>query len=500
MLLTKNIEKYEYIKQNIENLEISSKIIGSYSFCNSKIKKLILLEGIEIIGDKAFFSNELKIIYLPSTIKHIGLFSFNQTNIVYKNHLINGNVVNQYDNFIEVAQKIYSIIPNFDFNKTSSSIVKEIYNSGEYLKAYYYNLKVFNKLKEEIKRNLNINYINEFIVFKLCVITGFFTVNMNNSYSFLCEFTKSYTISDVVDLVENIKELRYYPSLSKLIIKNINNDSFRKIFVEYFNNYSKINKIINRKKSYLINQNVINKKYGRTYEKINKEITVTDILEFFSNKFNINSNCSELKKIMPLLLAYVSENELSEIEKIFVYSKSIRDNDKYFKPLEESEDNYTYKWLGGSEVLNIIAGYLTDSCARFGDDGYDIIKESMTNPLVKTMVMYYGNKMIAKSTCFYNIKYKSLIFNTFCINKDFYKKIDENKRSELLCKLINGIMAQANDMEKRGYKVENIRVGTEFNLLLFELRKNCFEETSDTYNNFPFKSDNARKKQIILRK
>ena len=105
MLITKNVENYEYSKQNIDKLEISSKIIGEYSFYNSKIKKLLLLEGIEIIGSRAFFSNKLETIYLPSTIKYIGLFSFNQANIVYNNHLIVGVVVNQYDNFIEVAQK-----------------------------------------------------------------------------------------------------------------------------------------------------------------------------------------------------------------------------------------------------------------------------------------------------------------------------------------------------------------------------------------------------------
>lgn len=500
MLITKNVENYEYSKQNIDNLEISSKIIGEYSFYNSKIKKLLLLEGIEIIGSRAFFSNKLETIYLPSTIKYIGLFSFNQANIVYNNHLIVGVVVNQYDNFIEVAQKVYSIIPNFDFNKTSSSIVKQIYNIGECLKAYYYNLKIFNNLIEEIKINLNTKYVDEYIIFKLCFITGFFTVHMNDIYNFLCQFTKKYTISDVTNLVDDIKELHYYPNLSKMLVQNIEEDSFRKIFVEYFNNYNEINKIINRNKSHLINQNMINKKYGRPYKEITKKININDVLEFFTSKVNISFDCFELKDIMPILLSYVTVNEVKQIEKLFVCSKAINNNDKYFRKLEETDGDYTFKWLGGSDPLNIVAGYLTDSCARFGDDGYDIVRESMINPLVKTMIIYYGNKIIAKTTCYYNINCDSLIFNTFSVNKDFYKKIDKNRRYELLCKIIKGIDLQANDMEKRGYIVKNIRVGIEFNLLLQELKNSYFEETNDVYDNFSFKANNAKGRQIILRK
>ena len=498
MVITTDVKQYEYSKQNIENLEISCKIIGDYSFYNSKLKKLLLNEGIEIIGERSFFNNILECVYLPDTIKRIGLFAFNQTNIIYKNHLIKGNIINQYDNFIEISQNVYNIIPNFDFNKTSPLIINKIYKNNDLLKAYYYNLKIFSNLIKSIKNNLKISYIDEYIIFKVCIILGFFTANMNNVFNFLCDFTLNHTIDNIFELVENIKDLHYYPNLSKMLMENIDNVAFQKIFVTYFNNYNKINKIINRNKSYLINKNLINKKYGREYQKITKKINVNDVLEVFANQVKINSKCLELKKILPILLAYINQEQLELIEEMLICSKNINDNDKYFMPLIGKGNNFIFKWLSGSDVNNFIAGYLCDSCARPYDEGEDIIKQSMINPLVKTMVMYEKNRMIAKTTCYYNLEAKALIFNTFSINKDFYKVSSTNKRFLLLSDIIRGIKKQIEEMNKKGYEINSIRVGTEYNLLLPEIEFFNFEEANNILDNYPFKSDNAREKQIIL--
>lgn len=497
MIITENVKNFEYSKKNIECLEISSKVIGDYSFYNSELKKLSLNEGVEIIGQKAFFNNNLEEVYLPSTIKKIGLFAFNQTTIVYKDHMIHGNIINQYENFIEVAQKVYDIIPNFDFNKTSPSIIKQIYINKDYLKAYYYNLKTFNNLIKVIKNNLNISYINEYIVFKLCVILGFFTANMNNVYKFLCMFTLNYTVNTLIELVEDIEELNYYPKLSKMLMQNIDNEAFKNVFVNYFNNYDKINKIIKRNKSYLINKNMINKKHGRTYQIIDKQISVDDVLKVFANQLKVSSNCLELKKILPVLLSYVNQSQFEEIEKLFIYSKGVDNNEKYFTPLQGEGTEFTYKWLKGCDPINFIAGYLCDSCARFDDEGYDIIRESMINPLVKTMVIYQNNKMVAKTTCYYNLESKVLIFNTFSVNKDFYKLTP--KKIILLLDIIKGIKKQVEEINKKGYEIKSVRVGTDYNLLLSELKTISFKETNSIYENFPFKSNNAKEKQIILR-
>ena len=65
---------YCHLKENI-NIPESVTSIGEFAFSNSKIRKLNL-DGIEVIGDRAFSDSYLENVKIPSTVTNIAKVYF----------------------------------------------------------------------------------------------------------------------------------------------------------------------------------------------------------------------------------------------------------------------------------------------------------------------------------------------------------------------------------------------------------------------------------------
>ena len=64
-------------------LEKETKKIQPYAFEQTKIRNVVLPEGLEEIGDRAFFGAGIITLYVPESVKRIGVQAFSQSNVIF---------------------------------------------------------------------------------------------------------------------------------------------------------------------------------------------------------------------------------------------------------------------------------------------------------------------------------------------------------------------------------------------------------------------------------
>lgn len=473
------IGEFAFYNNNITKIRFpnSLKIIEGYAFAKNKIIDINLNENISFIDCKAFEKNPVKQVNLPYSINQLGINVFPQnTIIIFNNKQINNNIIEQYEenNFFETYKKIIKIIPDFDINKANIEIISLLaFENITLIKSYWYNKNKFNFLYEKLDQILEkINIKN---LFKLCYILGYFSVQKNKQEKLEQFITKLYIENEKTNLEHFIFELpqiKYYPKLAELIIKYHNDENFQSILKEYYMNYHEINKIIKiRKKEKKIKNQLIEE---------TKEITYSDLMEYFNNKFKTKHK--SLKTIIPLLSGYITKEQFKKIEYLYEnYNKN-----SVFTFIKEKNDEFEYEWLKPNDIRLFVLGYITNCCFRIGGNGEDILIQNIKNPCIKTMVISYMGKIVGKTTAYYNSNY--LLFNNIEISNQFMNnlKITSKEKIKLLKTIILGIKKQVDIMNKKGFKIENIRIGMGHNDLEKELKMFYKIETNNLYQNYEY--------------
>lgn len=480
------IEEYAFYGNNIKKLDCPNnlKYIGRYAFSHNKIENINLNEELYMIDDRAFSNNMIKEVKLPSKIYHIGSFVFpNNTNIIYDNKKFDISLINQFDfyGFFKAYKYIMKMIPDFDFNKVNINIILLLCeeNNLDKIKSYWYNRKKFDKFYDKLDENFKV--LNVQMLFRLSYILGYFNKmdEQNNIENFIRQLYLENDKRIIENFLSNFKYTEYYDNLSKLIKKYYKDDYFISILTEYYNNYNDINKIIRKRN----NKNIVE------YE---------NIIEYFNNKFDTKHQ--ELKNIISILSGYISKYEFQKIE--FLYEHSNKNS--VFSFIKGSNNEFEYEWLKGNDPKIFIVGYITNCCARINSVGEDIMIQSIMNPYIKTMVIYYFGKMIGKTTCYYNEKDKYLIFNNIEISNYFMNNlcVGSKEKLEALKTIILGIKKQVKELKNKGYEVNDIRIGMNNNDLADEL-KECYKiSNNNMLSNYHYKNyegdANSKNGQAII--
>lgn len=496
------IEDFAFYSNKISKIILPTtlKSIGCFAFSKNKINEIKINDKLETIGFKAFYENPIDKVELPNNISIIEVSAFpSNTTIIYDNKQFKSSYINNFSeyNFIEIYKKIMQMIPDFDFNKADIKILLTLIkdNNLSKLKSYWYNKNEFNKLYEELKNeNINISYL-----FKISYILGFFSVSKEERIK-LKDFIKKLYLENKKKALEKyiflLAKMEYYPELSTLIQQYSKDDKFISFFSEYYDNYEEINKIIKIRKKEKIRLECIERKKliekGNNTIEVNykikklrnslKNITYEDLVEHFNNKFETKNE--KIKNIIALLSGYMTEEDFKKVEELY---KSANPN-SVFSFIQGNNGDYKYEWLKSNDERLFTVGYITNCCFRISGVGEDILIQSIKNPYIKTMVIYYKNKMIGKTTAYYNSKEKYLLFNNIEISNMFMYNLNTTKKDKLnvLKTIILGISDQVKSMNENSYQVKNIRIGMEHNKLSEEIKNNYEIVVENLYENYPY--------------
>lgn len=182
------------------------------------------------------------------------------------------------------------------------------------------------------------------------------------------------------------------------------------------------------------------------------------------NIFMIKEENKELLEIANILGSYINQEYFDNIQNIYEKSKEVVKNEKQiFNNIgEKNNGRFHYAWLSGDDPVNIVLGYICDCCAKYDAAGEDIMIQSMINPSVKNLVIYDGmQNIIGKSTAYYNMKEKYIVFNNIEMQEKFIenKKTTAKQKKEVLEAILRGIKDQIKSMQEKGYEVIDVRMG-----------------------------------------
>ncbi len=489
------IKEYAFFNNRIKkiNFPMTLKSIGRYAFSRNKLSIVNLNDGLFMIDERAFFDNPIKEVLIPRSLEFIGSFVFSSdTNVIIDGKKYECFIINQFDRygFLQSYREIIKMIPDIDFNKVNMGILVMLLESNNIniIKTYWYNRKKFDQLYTLITSyNLcvDIQYL-----FKIAYILGFFSVD-NNKQNAIIEFLKIFYLESIIDYItyffDGLDKLVYYPKFAELFIIYYNNDYFKSIAKEYYLKYNDINKVIlvmkkDKIKAKCIERNRLKVKKVdiSDVQNIIKEmrsnlnvVTLEELIWFFNNKFIIKENCLELKKIVSLLSGHIDSNEFNRIQDLYIESKEKCKLKQVFSFIKNDIDEYGYEWMRGDDVRQYVIGYITNCCAHISGAGEGIMIESIINPYVKTMIIYYFGKIVGKTTAYYNRDKEYLLFNNIEISDNFMHSmvIGKTERLNVLKTIIIGIKDQIKEMKKNGYNVRSVRIGMNNNDLAYELEK-----------------------------
>ena len=513
----------------IESLEIpeSIEIIKKNTFKSNKISSIKLHEGLRRIESEAFYNNCLEHIFIPSTVEYIGNNAFDNIEIEYKNYTFTKEFVSKFGchNIIN-AFNILEIFPNYKFNNLDSVILEIIPKDNDSIKGFDNNYKIFQKLRKELKIKVQRLFTNNTKVYKnfykLCHIMGLFnTGSKKQEYiiNIIKEMYSIYTIYDIHDMINNIKLVPYNSKIGDIILTNYDNFNLKETLSLIYNDYNNISKnIIKNRKEQI---GILNSKFKKNpneeikekidrLKKLKNKIIIDEYINYLNTHvFDIRYDAKELEQISSTLGAYLNQEQFNKIQDLYVMSKKIeKEKEKIFTPLlDKTSNNYNYEWLSGDNPINIILGYICDCCSKYEGLGMDIMVQSMINPQVKVLVIRDSkNNIIAKTTAYYNITQKYIIFNNIEIKEGFMynKNILDDDRKELLNTILMGIKDQVLDMKKRGYEVNDIRMGMDLNDLDYEIREK-FPVVHDNlldnyhYDNYEGNANDKKEGQAVIK-
>ena len=500
LVLPSNIKeiKFNTFSHNkIENLVSPNNLekIERNAFNNNSISNLVLPNTLKYIGENAFTYNKITNITIPSNIEVIEEDAFDDEVIItIKNTTLPNNFIKNFgtQNIIK-ASKILDICPSFKFEYINKSMLENILINEDSIKGFMNNIKVFDKLiKESDIPELEDKDLDEYTDFyKMCHIFGLFNTGGDKQQEIINkikEFLNIYDINQIHQLFTDIKLRPYNEKLSNIILDEYDHPKLKEIIAKFYNNYSVIYKSIleNRKEIIGILNSNVNKEENLSrkeelkrqleeLKQLKKLITIDDIIKYISeHTFIVREENEKLNNIINILGSYLSQEEFDEIQDIYERGKKV--NDRYFSNIvDKNQDGIHYYWPSKDNPINIILGYLCDCCAKYGGAGEDIMIQSIVNPNIKNLVIYDSMRnVIAKSTAFYNEEKRYLLFNNVEISHRFinnkYTKTEDFE--ELYSALIRGIEDQIDCMNKKGYKVENVRIGMARNDLTETIKRN----------------------------
>ena len=234
-----------------------------------------------------------------------------------------------------------------------------------------------------------------------------------------------------------------------------------------------------------------------------KEIFYDDVCYYLEcNNFIIPDECNALVPYMQDFFTYSSAKGTFEyVEDVFdklldLYKKSLGryKNVPYF--CDNEKEGFTYELLAADDPRNILIGYLVDCCTKIGGEGEENLVQSIINPNVFNIIIKVGDKVVGKTTGFYNPEEKYILFNNFegvVFNYDNESKID----------IIKAICRATNDMldafKNQNIEIKSVRMGNFDNKLDDKFKEYFYLDINNLLeNNKSYSADCAKAGQYIL--
>lgn len=492
----KYIEHEAFIYNKLKTLELPTELIeiGEKAFAYNNINSIKFNDKLKIIGNYSFMYNKLNYVELPDSVEVIGPDSFDDNVVVkYKNYVYDTNFTKKFgfDNIIN-GSKIVSIVPNFNFESLDDIIIELLPKDIDSIKGYMTNYKEFDKLVE--KYNIKKSTIETIEIyksfFKMCYTLGLFNTGgsalkeTKEAIEILCN---KYNIDDINQMFNQVYLTIYKPKFREIIICEIDNDNLKNVIGTLYDKFNKIKDSILIQKeekigilSASLKDDPLKLQELEEIKKIRKQINLDEVLDYIINyNYRVDDDCLELKQIIDILSIYLNQIDFNRIQRLYRLSK-YKEHTKYFTFFYGTKDNIKYEWLSGDNPLNIILGYECDCCSKLHANGEDIMIQSMINPSIKTLVLYDRNKIIGKSTAYYDEKNGYLIFNNVEIRNGYKPTMD------VFYSFMDAIEKQKEALELKGYVVNDIRIGMKNNNL-DQIIKNMLEiEHNDLLKNYNY--------------
>lgn len=492
------------------------KKINSLAFVEcSSLEKVTISNSVEEIEEDAFLDcASLQFITIPDTIKNLG--SVNSNVPYYFSKSKNGFILSMES----LENSISTSLINLDL-----PFLARAWNNKDTLLKEQRNPHIVNFYNKFLKQ-LPEKETNEFL--ENHNFTFFKKLNLDPAQDYTNLYKLLYNLGGFKKSVEvNGKQIDYSQKVFELLFQKIktnettlnelNNleldsmrlNGFNIEFTEFFlNNFSEIiqeERINNGFISRCFNEfDTVQKTNTRHHGKQEQlKPTVKKFVQYFDdNKFV--GITPETKPIADSIAPYFSEQEVfDEAVKIFNEKKSrntpnnitnerIKETDvftqidNFTKNIQSSEQSalsiltelakkeFTYDWLEKNDPENFILGKLCSCCSHLEGSGYGIMKASIVDPDVQTLVIRDKNgDIIAKSTLFINPEEQYGVFNNVEIKEGI------KDRQKIYEKYIAGIQKFTEVYNKNNplKPLKQINVGMHYNDLYSEIHSNTYPST-----------------------
>jgi hypothetical protein len=509
------------------------KSIGFSAFSSNQIEMVEFNEGLEVISGFAFRCNNLNEIKLPSTVREIGIEAFTGNNIkhvilpdnitkieqeafdsnvsfTYKEIYFDSEIIKKY-NISELPKLAFikSKVPNVNFDNLSKTELHYLPMDTDLVKGFFNNKKRFNKLKDTLKIYEGLNVFDNFDLFipseyddllKVCLTLGYFNSNgekLDFIESKIIHFYNVLGKTGIYKSFGDILKIKYHKKFAEVVLENNNIYILPQVVSSFYNRYDEISKGIikyrqkeitklNTARKKLIEKNLDTKEVDETLKVLKKNLkryTLEDVMEYINNNtFLLNGENPEMENIIPYIVGKVNYIEFNKLDELLSTSKKCKPSN--FKLLEGSKEEMNFKWLDHKDPLNLALGYIVDCCAKIKGAGEDIMIQSMINPNIKNLVIYNKDKLVAKTTAFYNNDY--ILCNNIEVAHTFLQSSKTtNDDLEKLCEII----LEALKLQAEELNVSEVRIGMLRNDLAENLTKLALKiEHKYLLNNYKYKN------------
>lgn len=456
---------------------------------------ITIKNGVQTIQSGILPINHVTCIKMPGSVQKIYPKTIS-CDVIYDGIFVSKNEIDQYG-----CQQIprLAIFKKYqlDYNKMERETFLLLPLTNDALKGYKANHLYYRKLRQKVQCKIG----TEDYFFKICYSLGFFMVppktrlEVEKAVSYIYDYGK---FSNFVPF-QNFDVKTVDMTFIQFVLGLYRNDQlfeFMPYYVKMYNDCKQICKIIKKRKVQMMydlnkeKQEMEQQGQDVTYIKKQLEVmnenskcvTFGDVKDYFTNyTFEIREGNEALKAILPLAQQHIySQRSFDILQDIYEEAKKVKvTSPSIFTPLKGQYQDFTYRWLEGDDYENLVLGYLVNCCAKLHHTGEDIMRFSMINPQVKTLVVYDSLKtIIGKSTAFYSLEGKYLLGNNIEVAHSFIlsSKTTEQQKQALLQTFLKGLQAQASAMNKIGYMVNEIRVGMLRNNLADQLQQYPIEK------------------------
>ena len=384
------------------------------------------------------------------------------------------SISNFYNKFLSTLpeKEINDFIENHNFTffkqldfkglEDPTKIYKLLYNLGgmsipvsENGKTVDYAQKVVGFIQEKIKKGeTSLEELNSLELEEM------------NSKGFNKEFTEFF-LTNFSEIIQEERENNGF------IARCFNEfETVQKAHTRNHGNQSKLKPTVQRFAQYFDN----NKFHGITPETKTIADTISPYFmeqELFDDAVTILSE-KQTKNTPNNILSYhlKEEDVFSQIEN---FSKNILNSEQHTLSIltELAKKEFTYDWLEKNDPENFILGKLCSCCSHLDGSGYGIMRASIVDPNVQTLVIRDKNSdIIAKSTLFINPEEQYGVFNNVEIRED----IKDSDKQKIYEKYILGINKFAQEYNKENPKkpLKQINVGMHYNDLQSQIYTQCY--------------------------